>query len=749
MQCRPLFPRAIPFCVLMAFGCIAATIAPVVAPAVAQLRLPPATSGGSTPNSAPITFNADQVEYDREHSLVIARGSVEAWQNDHVLRADEVIFNRETGVATANGHIAILEPDGQMLFANSAVLTNNMRDGVLHDMSARLAQNGRMVANGARRTDALINELSKVVYSSCDLCATDPTKAPLWQIRARSGVQDTEHQMIEYYDATLEMFGLPVGYFPFLAAPDPSVPRRSGFMLPFAGNSSNLGVFFALPYYWAIDAESDATFVPMQTTKTGPQFDVQYRRAFNNGTLLVNASAGYVAGSAQGTIVARGQFSYDDTWRWGFDINRASSLIYLRDFHTGQDLQGSLNLLPSTLYVEGFGQGSYTRLDVISYQSLSTTIADSRLPLVAPRYQYSFFGQPDRLGGRFSLDVAAFNIVRGDGTDTRRASLTANWERPLTGPLGDRWKFTLHGDIAAYDATQVNAQPNFGQTGRVDTARALPQIAIDWRWPFARDSGAWGTQVIEPMVQVILAPRTGDSQLFRIPNEDSFDFEFNDANLFGFNRFPGIDRQEGGTRLNAALHGTWYLGGTTFDGLIGQSYRTYKDNLFPAASGLHNQVSDVVARGTFAPTNWLDVTYRTRLDAKSGATRMADAVASVGTPRLRVSGGYTYSVFNSYAYYQQAAPPPARSPFFSARNEVNLATSSTWGKYRVSAFARRNLATNQMVAFGGDLVYEDECFILDLKFNRRYTTYLFETGATTLLLQFTFKTVGQFGYRAL
>ena len=54
-----------------------------------------------------------------------------------------------------------------------------------------------------------------------------------------------------------------------------------------------------------------------------------------------------------------------------------------------------------------------------------------------------------------------------------------------------------------------------------------------------------------------------------------------------------------------------------------------------------------------------------------------------------------------------------------------------------------------MVAYGGDLVYEDECFILDLKFARRYTTYLLDNGATTLLLQFTFKTVGQFGYRAL
>lgn len=740
-QARPLARYTVPVCAIVAF--IAA------APVAAQLRIPLAPTGDTTTNNAPLTFTADQVEYDRERSLVIARGSVEAWQNDHVLRADQVIFNRTTGVATATGHIAILEPDGQTLFAGSAVMTNNMRDGELVDVGARLAENGRMAANGARRTDALINELSKVVYSTCDLCISDPTKAPLWQLRARTATQDTEHKLIEYQDATVEFWGIPVGWFPFLAAPDPSTPRRSGFMMPWLGNSSNLGVFTAVPYYWAIDAQSDATIIPMFTTKTSEQLDVQYRRSFNSGNLLVNVSGGYVDHGPQGTLVARGQFSYDDAWRWGFDINRASSLVYLRDFHTGLDLQGSLNQLPATVYVEGFGQGSYSKFDVISYQSLSLTIPDSKLPIVAPRYQYSYFGQPDQLGGRLSLDFQAFNVLRNDGTDTRRASVILNWERPMTGPLGDRWKFTFHTDAAAYDAIGDNDQPNFGQVSRIDTARVLPQIAVDWRWPFARDSGEWGTQVIEPMAQLILAPRTGDSQFFKIPNEDSFDFEFSDANLFGFNRFPGIDRQEGGSRLNVAIHGAWLLNGTTFDGMIGQSYRTYKDDLFPTVSGLHNQVSDIVARGTLAPTKWLDLTYRTRLDAKSGATRMADAQVGIGNSRFKINTGYTYSVFNPLAYYEQATPPPVGSTFYNSRNEVSLTATTNWGKYRAVVYARRNLVSNDMVSYGGDLIYEDECFILDLKFNRRYTTYLYENGSTTLILQFTLKTVGQFGYRAL
>ena len=96
------------------------------------------------------------------------------------------------------------------------------------------------------------------------------------------------------------------------------------------------------------------------------------------------------------------------------------------------------------------------------------------------------------------------------------------------------------------------------------------------------------------------------------------------------------------------LHGAWYLGGTTFDGLIGQSYQTTPDNLFPEASGLHDTVSDVVARASLSPTSWLNLTYRTRLDHRILATRFADALATVGNSSFSVNGGYIYTTDNPY-----------------------------------------------------------------------------------------------------
>jgi LPS-assembly protein len=696
---------------------------------------------------APVAFTSDQVSYDRDTGLVTATGHVEAWQNDTVLRADKVVFDRNTNIAAATGNVVILQPDGQVLFSDYAELTQGMKDGVLRGMRSILQQNGKLVANGGRRTGGEINELSKVVYSVCNLCKQDPTKPPEWQIRALSAVQDLEHKKIEFEDAVMEMYGVPVAYFPYFWTADPSVKRESGFLIPSVGNSSRVGVFAAQPYYWVLDDQSDVTITPMVTSRAGTEIDLDYRRVFNAGVLEVNLSGGYEDG-AQGTVYSKGRFSFNDTWRWGFDLNRASSINYISDFNLGSIYGGIPSVLTSQLFVEGFGEGAYSRADVRFYQGVSSTIVDSKLPVVLPRYEYSYFGTTDPLGGRLSIDTGAFNVVRTDGTNTRRADLVSNWDRPFMGPLGDVWKLTLHNTAVAYDATDFNEQPNYGTSNDINASRDLPQAALQVNWPFMRDSGAWGTQVIEPIIQVVGAPVVGNSQFNKYPNEDSLDLQFSDTNLFNLNRYPGIDRLEGGSRAVAALHTAWYLGGTTFDGLVGQSYQTTKDNNFTVASGLHNQVSDVVARASVTPTPWLDLTYRTRLDATSFATHFADATTAVGTSAFRVTGGYVYTTDNPYTYYDQPPPPPSGNAFYFPRNEVTLGAESKIGKYHFAANVRRDLQTNQMVQTGVSASYEDECTIFTLSYVRRYTSVGGDNGATTLLFQITFKTIGQFGYHA-
>ena len=691
----------------------------------------------------PAYYQADRAEYDRERGLVTLNGHVQLWQGERMLTADTVTYDRNTGVAAARGHVVLVEPDGQVVFAEYAELSEGMKQGVLAGMSAILAENGRLVANGARRTDGRVNELSRVVYSTCDLCKDDPDKAPLWQIRAREAVQDLDNHMIEYRDAVVDIFGFPVFWTPYLTHPDPSQKRASGLLVPSLGMSKHLGVFAAQPYYWVIDDQSDATITPMLATRQGPALELEYRRRFNSGTVSINGSAANTAdGNGGGHLFARGKFAIDDVWRWGVDIERASSLGYMRDFH----IQGTTAVLTSQAYLEGFGQGSYVRLDTRAYQGLTSNVTAGKLPFVLPRFEYSLQTQPLVAGGRFDVEAGAFNVLRGNGTNTQRGNFSLGWQREAIGALGEVWKANIRIDTASYVAHQFDEQPNFGRDGTFVGSQAMPTVAIELRWPLMRDAGSWGSQLVEPIAQVVQGARGSNYVSLHVPNEDSFDQEFTDATLFALNRYPGIDRMEGGTRVNVALHGAWFMpGGAMVDAQVGQAFRAQKDPSFLAGTGLENTASDIVSHLTFTPNSYLDVTSRQRFDKTSGRPRFADVLATAGPSMLKVNAGYLYSLTNPFFYYDAA---PTSLLATKPRNEVSLGLNTTQGKWSFRASSRRDVGLGKMVSLGLGTTYEDECFIFDVGLSRRYTSINNDHGASMVLFQLTFKSIGQFGFHA-
>ena len=291
-----------------------------------------------------MTFTADAVEYDRDRGVVTARGKVEAWQGERVLRADEFTYNRNTGVATARGNVQLLEPDGQVLFADSVELKDRFRDGVLTGR-ARPA-GGERPARGQRRA-AHRRHGQRAVARRLLLLRPLPRRP---DARRRSGssrrgarCRTRTTQRISYRDATLRFGGVPAFYTPYFSHPDPSSPRASGFLFPTLGITRFLGAFVETPYFWAIDNSSDLTIVPIFSTRQYPNLGLEYRKVFNFGQITADASIGSLNGKdtegstgggqeIAGHIFARGRFTIDENWRAGFDINRASSETYLRTF---------------------------------------------------------------------------------------------------------------------------------------------------------------------------------------------------------------------------------------------------------------------------------------------------------------------------------------------------------------------------------------------------------------------------------
>jgi LPS-assembly protein len=653
------------------------------------------------------------------------------------------VLNRTTGVATASGHVSLTMPSGQTVFANHAVLFGGMKNAVMNGVSARLAQNGRLIANGARRYNNQVDELAKVVYSACDLCATDPTAPPLWQIKATSATRDLQHKMIEFRNAQMEIDGIPVFYFPYLTQPDPSVKRQSGLLIPSLGISSKLGFFAAVPYFITLGPSADVTLTPILAAKTGPVLDAKYRQAFNDGVLNIDLSGGQNQGHFENSIFSSGTIDLNQDWRAGFSYNHASNPDYLNDFN----ILPNASFLTSNLYVEGFAPGSYARLDAETYQGLVASVTQSEVPIVLPHAQYDLESGQDSIGGRWSLDTDTFNVLRKLGTNTQRVSAIGGYEVPFNGPLGQLWVARLQIVAAAYNASKLYDQPNYSYLDSADTARAEPYGALFMRWPFIRPAGRYGSQILEPEVQLVAAPNIGTSQNVRIPNEDSLDLEFSDANLFALNRYPGIDRLEGGTRVDYALHGAWYLPrGALVDGIVGQSYRFHKDYDYLPESGLTDNVSDFVGRLTLAPAPFFNLTYRTRLSHTDFGRRMIDATATAGTKLLNFSGGYLYTNTDPYVLYDDPTPTTA---YFTPRHEFTINAATSFGPWNFGAGTERNLQTGRFDDASFSAGWSNDCTAVSLVYYQRFTSFNLDTGNTTVLLQFTFKTLGNVGFSAL
>lgn len=717
-----------------------AALAALPAPLRAQSSL---FEGRGMTADAPVTFTAEEVEFDRVRGVVSARGRVEAWQGDRVLRADRFTYDRNTGVATAEGNVVLIEPDGQVLFADRAELSGGMRDAALEGLRGLLAANARVAAAGARRTDGRVTDLARVVYSPCNLCAEDPDRPPLWQLRARIASLHQDENRVRYRDAAVEFGGVPLLYTPYLSHAAPGAPRVSGFLSPTFGYTNLLGAFTALPFYWAIDGQSDALLTAQASTEQTGNLGLSYRRRFNSGLVTLDGSLGNLQGSdvdVEGLgwhLFLNGAFALDETWRAGFGLNRASSRDYLRAWR-----YGAPQVLTSTAFAEGFwGVEGYARADTRLYQSLLRRSNTGRIPFVLPFGFAEWSFPPDAAGGRFTLDTQAYSVFREQGTDSRRVGTRLGYELPLTDGLGAVWTVRARTDLLAGHANELDQGPFFGPAGSDGGwTSGNVRAALDWRWPLMRSAGEWGAQVIEPRVQFVTGPNTGRQS--DIPPEDSLDLEFTDATLFALNRFAGRDRQEGGSRVDAALRSAWmFPNGGQAEGLVGRSFRASTETLFPAGSGLENRASDWVARARLAPVPWFEVTGRTRLDGEGLEPNLWDVSGTVFAGRFSLTAGYL-----------ETGPAPfvghGKRDEWSLGGQVRL--DQNW---RLGGFGRYDQAADRPVAAAATLAYEDECLVFETVFARRWAedgaTGVTLPGSTLLLFRLTLKTVGDFAIRAL
>jgi LPS-assembly protein len=739
---------------------------------------------------------ATEIDYDYTNERVSAVGNVQLYYGNSTLESDRVIYDQKTKRLHAEGNVTLTSEDGTVTHAQIMDLSDDYRDGFVDSLHIEGPEQTHFAATRAERSAGNYTIFHNGVYTACEPCKDDPTKPPKWQVKAMRIISDQNEKMLYFEDAKLEFLGVPFAYVPYMSAPDPTVKRKSGVLVPLFGTSTVYGASVSVPYYWALAPDYDATITPMITSKQGPLLQGEFRQRLEDGSYTIRASGLYQLdkdvfiqnGTAtpgfrdwRGSLQTTGQFNLSDKWVWGWDGTLLSDQTYLQDYGLYRSAQ-SANLLASTpdtalsqLYVAGRGDRSYFEARSLYFFGFSTADVQSQIPVVPAVIDHDYTFQQPILGGEVSfhnnltsitrttadfdpVTQTAFNnnlcapttadptvknstncLLRGIPGDYTRLSTEWTWKRTVVDQYGQVFTpfASIRADVADLNIVSQPGVANYIPVGQSDVGRVMPTAGLEYHYPLISVE-SWGTQTIEPIAQLILRPN--ETQIGRFPNEDAQSLIFDDSNLFKVDKFSGWDRVEGGGRANVGFQYTAQFNhGGTINVLFGQSYQLYGVNSFAVASTSNTGLESGL------DTTRSDYVARVSYQPNSTFTftsrfRFNESDFTLQRTELEATanfGRWTTSImYGNYAAQPEIGFLERREGILaSARLKVN----PNWA---LLAAARYDIVNNQISQTQLGVGYIDDCLILAVNY---ITDYAYSGSLSvnhSFMMQLSLRTLG-------
>lgn len=741
----------------------------IAAPAVAlSLVVMPMTASQSLAQSLNVSdfaapkagsqmlVEAEELVYDDDNGTISAVGNVKIYYTGYTLEADRVSYNKGTGRLVASGNVKMTDPSGMSIYANDIDITEDFRDGFVASLRVETPDKTYFAAERADRSGGEKTEFANGVYTACEPCEDHPERPPLWQVKAKRIIVDDKAKMIYFHNASFEFYGLPLAWVPYFSVADPSVKRKTGFLAPLFGYSDDVGWSIATPYFIALAPNYDVTLTPVYYTEQGFLGDVEWRQRFAHGQFTLRMAGinqdnpkNFLTSDGGGTFAQRdfrggarttGQFSIAKDWTLGWDGTISTDRTFTQNYNVLNDDTASTT---SFAYLTGLKDRNYFDARVEHFEVLADSTAgkydQDRQANILPVVDHDYIFDSPVLGGEVSLHSNLTNLTRdaadpflvngetfyhGLAGDYFRASEELAWEKKSVLPAGQLLTTfaSVRGDFYAMDPND-----NGGMWDNLTTndtpVRFMPTVGAEWSWPILIQAGK-SAHVIEPIVQVVARP--DEPYAGQLPNDDAQSLVFDDSVLFRHDKFSGLDRVEGGTRMN---YGVRYTGtfenNLVLEGLFGQSRMLAGQNSFAvkdiadvgAYSGLETDVSDYVGRLSFGSTR-TKVSLRGRFDEED-----------LSVQRAEIGVSQTMSWFSgSVAYGYLRDVPTAgivEQSFVDLQASVNVAD-----RWRMFGSAVYDVANKYVSKDSVGLAYDDSCVSLSIAYTESRNTLIPDRSLT-------------------
>ncbi|WP_345795981.1 LPS-assembly protein LptD [Castellaniella sp. MT123] len=659
---------------------------------------------------------------------VILRGNAQVRRLDGVVKGDRIDYDQATGETDVRGN-GLLMRDGNIVEGPRLRFNVHTSQGVVEAprfwLGATGGQGEAVHADILSRQHVRLKDVHYTGWNGPD---------PAWYIDAsRVDLYFDEHEGAAR-NGVLRFKGVPILYSPYLTFPL-GRERKSGFLIPTYGTSSNSGLEITTPYYLNLAPNYDATLYPRFLGKRGLLMGTEFRHLGESSHSELFGT--YIMHDRQ-TGDARWLYSTQHTEDLGhgvqlyLDARRVSDDNYFRDFSSFGLTDAAITYMPSQALLS-WSNGSHFSgsLQFYKYQ----TLQDSTGSFLAPPYDklpelyfraqhYGWNGfdvVSDNYATRFMAPIYqgdAFPTLSGKRlmpNGTRLTSYTSI-SRPFVTPGAYLTpKIGLHMSQYQTDWFYGEIQglpPELQGRPRVQS-RVLPIASVDTGLTLERDASLFGNaaiQTLEPRLYYLYVPYRDQSGL---PVFDTGMATFSYQQAFDENIFSGgWDRIANANQLTTGLTTRWLDADTGFERLslsaAQRFYFTDQQVTLPSQTPRKATESDYLMGANAALTDRFSVYFDGQFDHDTiKRSRLSSGVRWSPKRLATMSLSYRYERDpNLYTDPYQTLPPGT-----TLQSREQISVTSQWpltqrwfgvGRYDYSLTEKRSTQSIVGVEYRGD-----------------------------------------------
>ena len=624
---------------------------------------------------------SDKLSIDQEKNTITGKGNVIIQSEKIRSKTSVAIYNRDEGLIEAFGGVVLKDDFDNTYFSDEITFTDDLSYLNAKNVKMRLKDDSRIVGSEVVKKDE-INIISNVEYTPCLKENYLIKNCPGWKLKAKKAYHNLETKTVHYDHARLHIFNLPIFYLPYFAHPDPSVNKRTGFLMPTIQSDDQLGDAISIPFFYNIAGNKDITFTPNIQSNANNFYEIDYRHINQSGLFEINASVddnndnlgtrNHIFVNADinneyGSLKTYIQTSNNDTYMRKMKLNDAT--VYKSGIHFKRSEENTNFLIESNAYKH------LTRQDSEQWEYLY------------PQIDYDISNiKEDDLGGNISMNNTFRNWKHLNNSYSSQASTQLNWIQN-----------NIHKKTGLFFNNQLNfrvvSSSTDSKAGAKDesTVSFFPQIASKISFPlinFKKNS----SQTLTPILMPILAPYNNDTGAQSVST----------SNVFSFNRASGLDQWESGPRLNYGVE--WFLDlKEDFDIklTIGQSAKINKHK-----NDTSEEISDymVASRIIFDSNKYIDNTMI--LDRKDNDIKGSSINAYFDYDKFRFAIDHNYT----------------SKKYSNGSEQIRIGGNILLGNdFSFNFTGTRDLNTSNNIGYQYGLLYENDCLGINFNYYRDLT----------------------------